>query len=345
MRPIFHPRLINDPSGDPGIYVEFLYDKQALLFDLGDLHRVPPRKLLRISHVFVSHMHMDHFCGFDQLLRVRLGRGKSLHLFGPQGLIQQIGHKLAAYTWNLVKNYATDLTLTVAELHPDGTLKRGDFRCRSGFRLETLQSTEVSDGVLVDDQHFTVRATVLDHGTPCLAFALEEKCHVNIWKSRLHALGFPVGPWLREFKAAIWRGDPDDSPFRVWWRSDGQLHEESVPLGTLKAQIAEIAPGQKVAYVTDARYSPDNNRKIVDLVAGADILFIEAPFLDADSQTAARKNHLTAMQAGLLARSAKVRRIVPFHFSPRYSGHADRLANEANEAFGGRCQPSAAPAD
>lgn len=333
MRPIIHPSLINGPYGDPAVYVEFLYEKRALLFDMGDLHRVPPRKLLRVGHVFLSHMHMDHFCGFDRLLRICLGRDKALCIVGPQGLIGQVEHKLAAYTWNLVQNYVADFALNVTELLPNGSARSAEFRCRSGFASENLRCVPISGGIVLDDEHFRVRATILDHGIPCLAFALEEKSHVNVWKNRVEGMGFRVGPWLREFKAAVLRGDPDDGMFRVRWQAHGSPYERLVPLGLLKSEIATIAPGQKVAYVTDARYSADNRRKIVALAAGADILFIEAPFLDRDAEIAARKNHLTAAQAGMLARLAKVQRIVPFHFSPRYAAHPERISEEAYEAF------------
>ena len=47
MTPLLHPFLVNDRFGDPALYVEFKFEKRALLFDLGDLHALPPRKLLR----------------------------------------------------------------------------------------------------------------------------------------------------------------------------------------------------------------------------------------------------------------------------------------------------------
>jgi ribonuclease Z len=43
--------------------------------------------------------------------------------------------------------------------------------------------------------------------------------------------------------------------------------------------------------------------------------------------------HLTARQAGVMARKARVRDLIVFHFSPRYTGQGDAIEQEAQEAF------------
>ncbi len=96
-----------------------------------------------------------------------------------------------------------------------------------------------------------------------------------------------------------------------------------------------ITLGQKLAYVTDAVYSPENVERIVTLVKEADVLYCEAAYLDRDKSLAAERHHLTARQAGLIAREAAVRRLAIFHFSPRYQGNAEAFHREAREAFGG----------
>ena len=193
MKPLFHPAPVNDPFGDPALYVDFLFERRALLFDLGDLSLLPARKLLRISHVFVSHTHVDHFIGFDHLIRICLGREKRIHLYGPPGFVDQVWHRLAGYTWNLVQNYPTDFTVSATEVHPDGVLSTAQFHCRKGFIRERCQDERIEDGVLLDEQAFTIRSTFLDHRIPCLAFALEEKNHVNIMKNRLSGAGIAGG--------------------------------------------------------------------------------------------------------------------------------------------------------
>ena len=124
MRPIYQAELVNDAFGDPGLYIDLKFSNRALLFDLGDISRLPTRKLLRVSDVFVSHTHMDHFTGFDHLLRVRLGRDVGVRMYGPPDFIEQVGHKLHAYTWNLVESYASDFTVLAYELRSGEPMRR-----------------------------------------------------------------------------------------------------------------------------------------------------------------------------------------------------------------------------
>jgi ribonuclease Z len=332
---MFSAHLINDPFGDPGVYIEFKYRRSALLFDLGDLHSLNPRKLLKISHIFVSHTHMDHFIGFDYLLRVCLGRDRHIFLYGPPGFHEQVENKLRAYTWNLVENYQNDFALHITEVHPDCKRVRL-YRCRTAFQPEEEDPVESFNGTLVEGSYFSVRGVFLDHKIPCLAYRFEEKNRVNVMKNVLQEMGIPVGAWLVDLKDRILGGEPDDTPIRIWRRHEGQEGEERfMSLGELKSSVVKITPGQAITYVTDAVYSDDNVRKIVELSRASEILFIEATFLHEDADKASQKYHLTAFQAGKLARMAGVKRISLFHFSPKYKGSGESLIEEAMRAFKG----------
>lgn len=333
MTPLLHPYLVNDRFGDPALYVECKFERWSLQFDLGDLHALGVRKLLRLRSTFVSHTHVDHFIGFDQLLRVLIGRDRTLRLFGPSGFIEQVEGKLAGYSWNLVERYATDLVLAVTEVHSPTKAETATFRLQNRFRREARQSLDLCGGVLCDYGGFLVRCAVFDHRIPCLGFAVEERRHVNVWKNRLVELGLPVGSWLRELKQAVLEDQPDDKPFQIRWRDKQSQRERTLSLGELKKHVLRIVPGQKIGYITDVAHTAENERGIVELIRGADILFIEAPFAREDAHRAADRAHLTTDQAGRIAKLAGVKRIEPFHFSPRYIGEERRLMNEVGDAF------------
>jgi len=106
-------------------------------------------------------------------------------------------------------------------------------------------------------------------------------------------------------------------------------------LGEVKERFLTISRGQKIAYVVDARYDEENEAKIIQLARGADIFYCESPYLDCDAEKAYDRHHLTARQAGLMARKAQVRNLVVFHFLPRYTGQGQALEREAMEAFQG----------
>jgi ribonuclease Z len=182
---------------------------------------------------------------------------------------------------------------------------------------------------------FTVQAVALNHRIPSFAYSLEEQFHINVNKQKLHKAGLRVGAWLTDVKHHIWQGKPDDFRFTVALYDEHRREDRELVLGEVKERFLTISRGQKIAYVVDARHDEENHAKIVALARGADVFYCESPYLDCDAGKAHDRYHLTARQAGLMAREAQVRDLVVFHFSPRYTGQGDALEREAMEAFQG----------
>ncbi|HPA15053.1 MAG TPA: ribonuclease Z [Desulfobacterales bacterium] len=331
MRPSFYPRLINGPFDDPGLYISFLFEKRALIFDLGDTCSLSAKDVLKISDVFITHTHMDHFAGFDSLLRLFLGREKNLCIFGPHGFLKNIEGRLAGYSWNLVKHYDHRFVIRAAEIRADCLIVK-QYRCQNGFLPDPETIRQPFDGILLKEPAFCVSAVILDHSIPCLGFSMEERFHVNIMKDRLHNLGLEIGPWLKEFKQALFSRKDPDSDFEI---KPGGKNEKIIKmkLGDLSSRIALITPGQKITYLADIGYNKANVEKVIELAKDSDHLFIESAFLDKHREIAEKKFHLTARQAGTLAAKAGVKQFTIFHFSPRYMGHENLLQKEAKEAY------------
>ena len=328
---LVQPRLVNGPFEDPGVYLDFRYGRRAILFDLPDLSPLSSRELIRVSHVFVSHTHLDHFAGFDRLLRVCLHRPGPLTLVGPSGFVGQVEHRLLSVTWNLLGEESADFRLIVSEFVGTRLARTAEFRARDAFKRRDVPPPEMPDGLVLLEDTFRVEASTLDHGIPSLAFALRENVRVNVRRGALEAMGLPVGPWLNEAKRAV----------RVGLSNDTRIHVPgigSVPLEQLRREALHSGPGQVVAYVTDAAGHELNADQIVRLANGADQLFIEAVFLDRDMHLAQKTRHLTAGQAGRLARRAGAKHITPFHFSARYLPCPDVLELEARHEFDGTAE-------
>jgi len=333
MRPSFHPRLVNEPFSDPGLFIPFLFERRALLFDLGDLSNLSARDLLKVSHVFVTHTHMDHFIGFDTLLRLLLGRDKEIYLFGPSPFTQKVEAKLSGYTWNLIENYENTLYINVTEITGGkGFIQR--YESRNRFRRAEAPQEFTFDGNLLSEPSFSVDAALFDHKVDCLGLTLKENFSINIIKEGLRELELPVGPWLAEFKRAIYERYDPGQEFRVFWQDkDRKTGERYFTLDELKEKIARISPGQKITYITDIIGSPENIAKAVNLAMDSNHLFVEAPFLDNERDMARKKYHLTAKEAGLIAARARVKELTLFHFSPRYFNREKELFQEAMAAF------------
>jgi len=204
-------RMVNTPFDDPGLFVRIFREKRALLFDAGDISRLKSGDLQKITDVFITHTHIDHFIGFDTLVRALLRRSVPLHVYGPANIDDCIEGKLKGYTWNLITEYP----LKIEVYGIDGnTICHSSFHAENRFQRRIHRIRKMS-GVLFREPLFTVKALQLDHQIPCLAYSLEEDFHININKALLREMALPVGPWLSELKDAIRVRMPGNTEFVV----------------------------------------------------------------------------------------------------------------------------------
>ncbi|MEY2247173.1 ribonuclease Z [Streptomyces sp. BF23-18] len=170
---------------------------------------------------------------------------------------------------------------------------------------ETVRLTEApvaDDGVLATTPAYTLEARRLSHPVESFGYRLVEPDGRRMLPERLAEHGI--------------RG-PDV----------GVLHREGSLRGVTLDDVSEIRRGQRFAFVMDTRLCEG-----VDALAeGCDLLVIESTFLDGDHRLALDHGHLTAGQAGRVAREAGVRHLVLTHFSQRYPdpGEFEREARAA----------------
>ncbi|OKJ10376.1 ribonuclease Z [Kitasatospora sp. CB01950] len=156
---------------------------------------------------------------------------------------------------------------------------------------------------------FELSAVRLSHPVESFGYRLTEPDGVRLRPERLRELGLR-GPLVGQLQR------------------DGRVEVDGRTV--LLAEVAERRPGQRFAFVMDTRLCDG----VAELAEGADLLAIEATFLEADAALAEEHGHLTAAQAARVAAEAGVRRLVLTHFSQRYPDlEAHRV--EAEKHFDG----------
>jgi ribonuclease Z len=183
------------------------------------------------------------------------------------------------------------------------------------LRLATLGQDDVpvdaqpiaGPGVIHRDDALTLRCAQLSHRVDTVGYRVEESDGRRFDVDRLVALGIggPKIGALRDNGSILHRG-------RTIHLDDVTVHR----------------PGQVVAFVMDTAWCDG----ALELAAGADLVVCESTFLSCDAHLAAEFGHLTAQQAGRLAREAGARRLVLSHFSRRYDDAA-AFGEEARQEF------------
>lgn len=330
MAKLFHYKIVNDVFGDPVVFVRLLWKSRAILFDIGDIRKLNFSELLKVTDVFVTHTHIDHFIGFDQLLRAILRRAEPLRVFGPENIIECVEGKLRGYTWNLVSEYP--LKIEVYAIFEE-EIRKATFNAWERFKISEVISLKKDRDFIVEEPEFKVKAQILSHGIPVVAYCIEEEFHININKEALRTSGLSVGPWLSNLKALIkkyYKYDPEKN--LVLKDANQQPIKIETPAGVFSIEelfpILKIKKGEKISYVMDVAPTEENIEKIISFVKDSDILFCEAYFLEADRQKAFERNHLTTYDVGRIAKEAGVSEIIITHVSPKYINSPEEVYKE-----------------
>ncbi|BBX16260.1 ribonuclease Z [Mycolicibacterium duvalii] len=175
--------------------------------------------------------------------------------------------------------------------------------------LDLREEPVTADGVIARGEFGTLEARRLDHSIDAVGYRLIEPAARHFLPDRLAQAGV-TGPMVGRLQA------------------DGQVWADGRWVGL--ADVSAVRRGQRFAFVMDTRLCDG----VYELADGADLLVIEATFLDRDRALAADYGHLTARQAARVAAECGVRRLVLTHFSQRYPDLAEHRA-EAQAAFDG----------
>jgi ribonuclease BN (tRNA processing enzyme) len=316
----FVTTLVNGVFGDPLVVVRARESRRVVLLDLGEATSLSRRVMHRVTDVFVTHAHFDHVAGLAWLLRARMGTVvPPCRIYGPPGMHTHVSGMIATVRWDRIGDAGPEFV--VGDVHPD----RIDWmHLKAGGAPRLAGSEPVRDGVLLTEPHLRVSAVELDHGIPVLAFCVESTPSFRIHKSGLEATGIAPGPWLRELKRHLLHGEVHAAVMLP----NGRV----ATVAELANDLVKEAPATRIVYATDFADTAHNRRTLERLAANADALICEATFLEEDARQACRTHHLTARACGEIAAAARVRRLVPFHFSKRYEGRAEAVYAEIRAA-------------
>jgi ribonuclease Z len=238
--------------------------------------------------------------GFRRLDRLLLTHGHFDHVLGIPGLLSTLRLHQSA---DVMRIHGGPGTLEVVA------------RMLAGFWGEgnapiPLELVPLAEGPVLDEGDFTVRCFPVRHrDTDSFGFAFESKTRRHLQPDRLAILAVPDGPVRKALAEA-----------RPVTLEDGRTIDPEDVLGP-------PAKRKKFVIVGDT----ETTEGLSDHVADADVLVIEATFLDRDSAMARDYGHLTAAKAAELASASRVKQLVLTHVSGRYP--EQEILAEATKTF------------
>ncbi|MBS1620561.1 MAG: ribonuclease Z [Bacteroidetes bacterium] len=234
----------------------------------------------KISHIFISHLHGDHYFGLIGLINSfgLLNRLQDLHIFAPSPL-----------------QHLIELQLKVA-----------DTVLPFNLHFHTIRN----EGVLLDEEKYSVTCFHTNHRIECYGFAfIEKKKPRRLLPEKAREFEIPS-----HFYDRLTHGED-------YIKKDGSVvKNEWVTL--------EAAKGKVYAFCADTKY----DESIIPHIDGADMIYHETTYLNNLAERAAARFHSTSGQAALIAQKANVKKLLIGHFSSKYES-LDEFEKEAKAVF------------
>lgn len=126
-------------------------NEQLFLVDCGEGTQAQLRKMkikfLRIDHIFISHLHGDHYLGLPGLISTMhlLGRKKDINIYAPKGIDE------------------------IMEVNLKHSFTQLNFEINYHFTDHKEQE------ILLEKDTFSIKSIILKHRIPCTGFLFQEK--------------------------------------------------------------------------------------------------------------------------------------------------------------------------
>ena len=256
------------------------YEKENMLFDCGEGTQRQMRtigvKPAKITRLFISHWHGDHVFGIPGLLS-SMGAdnfANKLYIYGPKGTKKYLEH--------LLKSFASK------DIIP-------------------FEVIEVKEGVVLNQENFTIEARELKHSVTCFGYSFieKDKRKINMLKAKKLDLSGPILGKIQQGKAITY--------------NDKKINPD---------EVSYLVKGKKVSYIADTM--PCNGAD--KLARDADLLISEGTHLDEISEKTKKYMHLTVKEAALIASENNAQKLIITHISQRYKD-THEIVEEARTYF------------
>jgi len=245
----------------------------SLLIDCGDgtqyqllKYKV---KTSKVDHIFISHLHGDHYLGLMGILfsQQLTGRKNKLTIYGQRGLDEIITThlKYSGATFNYKINFI--------ELNPE-------------------QQTVIFENNEVEIQSFP-----LTHRIPCCGFLFKEKTKERKIIGEKIPRDFPI------------------ENFQKLKNGEDILDERGKILFKNEELTSPPNKSASYAYCSDTGF----DETLIEKINMVDLLYHEATFLKEKKKWARQTFHSTTEDAAIIAKQAKVGKLLIGHFSARYN--------------------------